>query len=192
MRTQIPDFLALVAGASATHHSSERPVGTNIECKYRCNISNINPDYAITESDYSNDTASTTYSLYNISASRFQRHNFSFRYYTGWTRNKSVFHNNSRCELSYCFGHCYGNPIAVVSNYIFNNVDGNHTIEASFAINTFNLNYAAGTNGSITGSSTQTINYGASGTAVTAVPTTGYHFVNWSDGSPKTPEPMPT
>ena len=30
--------------------------------------------------------------------------------------------------------------------------------------------------------SPQTVNYGADGTPVTAVPNTGYHFVDWSDG----------
>ncbi|MCE7951917.1 MAG: hypothetical protein DYH18_12540, partial [Xanthomonadales bacterium PRO7] len=39
--------------------------------------------------------------------------------------------------------------------------------------NTYTLTYTAGANGSITGSSPQTVNYGASGTAVTATPATG-------------------
>ena len=148
----------------------------------------VNPDYAITESDYSNDTASTTYSLYNISASAGSNGAISPSGIipVGQGTNQS-FIITPDANYHIASVTVDGNPIAVVSNYIFNNVDGNHTIEASFAINTFNLNYAAGTNGSITGSSTQTINYGASGTAVTAVPTTGYHFVNWSDGSTENP-----
>jgi len=55
------------------------------------------------------------------------------------------------------------------------------TLTATFAIDTHTLTYTAGANGSLTGSSPQTVNYNASGTAVTAVPDTGYHFVNWSD-----------
>ncbi len=31
------------------------------------------------------------------------------------------------------------------------------------------------------------MNYGEDGTAVRAVPDTGYHFVNWSDGSTANP-----
>ncbi len=31
------------------------------------------------------------------------------------------------------------------------------------------------------------MNYGEDGTAVTAVPDTGYHFVDWSDGSTANP-----
>jgi len=44
------------------------------------------------------------------------------------------------------------------------------------------LTYIAGSGGTISGTTTQTIDKGASGTAVTAVPNTGYKFVKWSDG----------
>jgi len=46
----------------------------------------------------------------------------------------------------------------------------------------FTLTYTAGANGSITGTSPQTVNYMFNGTAITAIPATGYYFVNWSDG----------
>src|SRR3989441_7258480 len=45
------------------------------------------------------------------------------------------------------------------------------------------LTYTAGSNGTLTGSSPQTVDYNASGTLVTALPNTGYHFTGWSDGS---------
>jgi hypothetical protein len=45
------------------------------------------------------------------------------------------------------------------------------------------LTYTAGDHGTIRGTSPQTVAYGASGTQVTAVPDTGYHFVSWSDGA---------
>ena len=45
------------------------------------------------------------------------------------------------------------------------------------------MTYTAGTNGTISGSANQTVNSGSAGTAVTATPSSGYHFVNWSDGS---------
>jgi hypothetical protein len=67
------------------------------------------------------------------------------------------------------------------------NVMANVSVTASFAINTYTLTYTAGANGSISGTSPQSVNYGASGTAVTAVGNTGYHFVNWSDGSTANP-----
>ena len=48
----------------------------------------------------------------------------------------------------------------------------------------YSLTYIAGANGSISGTSLQTVNHGANGTLVTATPDVGYHFVNWSDGYP--------
>lgn len=47
---------------------------------------------------------------------------------------------------------------------------------------TFTLTYAADAHGSLTGSSTQIVANGGDGTAVTAVPDSGYTFVQWSDG----------
>ena len=44
------------------------------------------------------------------------------------------------------------------------------------------LTYIAGPGGTITGTATQEINKGASGTAVTATPNAGYTFEKWSDG----------
>jgi hypothetical protein len=67
------------------------------------------------------------------------------------------------------------------------NVMANISVTANFAINTYTLTYTAGPNGSITGTSPQMVNHGGSGTAVTAVPDTGYHFVNWSDASTQNP-----
>ncbi len=67
------------------------------------------------------------------------------------------------------------------------NIAADVTVTASFAIDTFSLAYSAGANGSLTGSTSQTVNYGADGTAVTAVPNATYHFVQWSDGSTDNP-----
>lgn len=54
---------------------------------------------------------------------------------------------------------------------------------ASFAIDTYTLTYAAAANGSLTGASPQTVNNGANGSEVIAVPDAGYHFTSWSDAS---------
>jgi hypothetical protein len=48
---------------------------------------------------------------------------------------------------------------------------------------TFTLNYSAGSGGTLSGDTSQTVNYGADGTPVTAVPDPGFHFIDWSDGS---------
>ena len=62
------------------------------------------------------------------------------------------------------------------------NVTANKSVTANFAVNTYTLTYTAGANGTISGTSPQTVNHNGSGTAVTAVANTGYHFVSWSDG----------
>jgi len=67
--------------------------------------------------------------------------------------------------------------------------DGSATADRTISVTvnpasptTYTLTYTAGANGSITGVTPQTVNSGASGSTVTAVANTGYHFVNWSDG----------
>ncbi len=67
------------------------------------------------------------------------------------------------------------------------NLSGGLSVTANFAINTYDLNYTAGSNGTLTGETSQTVNYGESGTAVTAVPNTGFNFIKWSDGSVENP-----
>lgn len=55
-------------------------------------------------------------------------------------------------------------------------------VTANFAINTYTLTYTAGENGTISGTTPQTVNHGSNGTPVEAVPDYGYHFTQWSDG----------
>ncbi len=62
-------------------------------------------------------------------------------------------------------------------------MDGNKTVTANFALDSITLKYAAGAGGSLSGITEQTVQYGQSGSAVMAIPDTGYHFVEWSDGS---------
>lgn len=73
------------------------------------------------------------------------------------------------------------NPLTVT------NVTSDMTLTANYLIKTFTLSYNAGLGGSIVGATPQTVNYGGSGTAVTAVANMGYHFVNWSDGGTSNP-----
>jgi NOL1/NOP2/fmu family ribosome biogenesis protein len=61
-------------------------------------------------------------------------------------------------------------------------VGGDITVTASAAINTYTLAYAAGAHGTLTGTTTQTVAWGASGTTVTAVANEGCYFVRWNDG----------
>lgn len=57
-----------------------------------------------------------------------------------------------------------GSSVGAVASYTFNNVSGNHSISAIFAIKTFTISATAGANGTIDPEGTVTINYGASQT----------------------------
>ena len=56
------------------------------------------------------------------------------------------------------------------------------SVTSTFAIDTYTLTYTAGAYGSIGGASPQTVDYGSSGSPVTAVPDANAHFISWSDG----------
>ena len=56
------------------------------------------------------------------------------------------------------------------------------SVNAVAPINTYALTYEAGTGGSIAGTTPQTVDYGADGSGVSAVPQNGYSFMRWSDG----------
>ncbi len=47
-----------------------------------------------------------------------------------------------------------------IGTYTFSNVTAAHTIAATFEVNTYTLTYTAGTGGTITGTSPQTVNHG--------------------------------
>jgi hypothetical protein len=66
---------------------------------------------------------------------------------------------------------------------LFTNVISNLTVHAQYAPILHTLTYLAGTNGSISGTAIQVVGYGTDGEPVTAVPDSGYHFVEWSDAS---------
>jgi len=68
-----------------------------------------------------------------------------------------------------------GVSVGPVSTYTFQNITADHTIEATFAINTYNITASAGLGGSISPSGTITVNYGDSKT-FTITPNTGYHI----------------
>jgi len=74
-------------------------------------------------------------------------------------------------------------PVLPATNlvWITNNITSNGSVWISNTL-PYMLIYLAGPNGTISGVTTQALSYGASGTTVTAVANTGYHFANWSDG----------
>lgn len=62
------------------------------------------------------------------------------------------------------------------------NVTADISVTANFEQITHTLTYAAGAGGTINGASPQSVIHGGSGTLVTAIPNSGYRFVDWSDG----------
>jgi hypothetical protein len=75
-----------------------------------------------------------------------------------------------------------GASVGAVASYTFNNVTANHTISATFAINTYTITVASGSGGAVTPGST-VLNHGANQTfSITLDP--GYHVENVSvDGA---------
>ncbi|MHC4783404.1 MAG: InlB B-repeat-containing protein, partial [Planctomycetota bacterium] len=67
------------------------------------------------------------------------------------------------------------------------NVTAAISVTANFTIDTFTVDYTAGAGGTLTGETAQVVAYGADANEVTAVPDTGYSFVDWSDGSTDNP-----
>src|SRR4030095_7573654 len=53
-----------------------------------------------------------------------------------------------------------GSSVGAVSSYTFTNVTANHTIAASFAIDTYTITASAGANGSISPNGAVSVNYG--------------------------------
>ncbi|HXS82443.1 MAG TPA: hypothetical protein VN896_06935, partial [Methylomirabilota bacterium] len=66
---------------------------------------------------------------------------------------------------------------AAATTFTFNNVTANHTIHATFAINTFTITASAGSGGSISPSGAVTVNSGAN-QSFTISPSSGFHVVN--------------
>jgi hypothetical protein len=67
------------------------------------------------------------------------------------------------------------NPLSLV-------MDGDKAITATFALESHTLTYLPGSNGTISGTTPQTVVHGSDGAPVTAVGNPGFHFVTWSDG----------
>ena len=75
------------------------------------------------------------------------------------------------CRSTACTGR------ARCTSYTFTNVTGNHTISATFAIDTFTITPTAGANGTISPGGAQTVDYGGSRT-FTITPDAGYHVAD--------------
>ena len=70
-----------------------------------------------------------------------------------------------------------GHSVGADTSYSFSNVTSNHTVSATFAINTYQLRPIAGAGGTVTPNTLQTVNYGGSRT-FTITPASGYHVAS--------------
>jgi FtsP/CotA-like multicopper oxidase with cupredoxin domain len=70
-----------------------------------------------------------------------------------------------------------GVSVGAITSYTFTHVTSNHTIDATFAIDTFTITASAGPNGSISPSGAVSVNYGED-KIFTIIPNTGYHIVD--------------
>jgi uncharacterized repeat protein (TIGR02543 family) len=79
-----------------------------------------------------------------------------------------------------------GSSAGAVTSYTFNNVTANHTISATFAIDTFAVNASvSGGNGRVNPAS-QTVNYNGTAT-IDLIPDTGYHVASITDNGHPVP-----
>ena len=77
-----------------------------------------------------------------------------------------------------------GQPVAAVGTYTFTNVTANHTISATFTLNTYTITATSGANGSVTPSGAATVNCGADAT-YTITPDACYSIATVTvDGQP--------
>ena len=77
-----------------------------------------------------------------------------------------------------------GVSVGAVTSYTFTNVTANHTIAASFAIDTYTITASAGANGSISPSGSVTVNHGGSQTfTITPTPATTWPTSWWTASS---------
>src|SRR5207244_3692573 len=70
-----------------------------------------------------------------------------------------------------------GASVGTVTSYTFTSVTANHTIAASFAINTFSITASAGANGGISPGGAVSVNCGANQT-FTITPNANYHVAD--------------
>jgi hypothetical protein len=70
--------------------------------------------------------------------------------------------------------------IGTPTQYLFENTTEDHTIQASYAVNIYSIRFASGENGTISGSTIQSISHGGASMAVEAQPNAGYQFSGWN------------
>jgi len=103
---------------------------------------------------------------------------------TSWTQRVKLTSQDGAESDFFGWSVAISGDTALIGAYADDNANGINAGSVYFfgpAMPPLTLSYAAGANGSIDGSATQTVANGSSGTTVTALPNEGHHFVKWSD-----------
>jgi|GEM_PF-4891246 len=82
-----------------------------------------------------------------------------------------------------------GSSVGAVTSYAFTNVTSNHSISASFVINAHSLTINV-IHGTVTKDPNQASYNHGTNVQLTATPSSGYHFVNWSGDANGTENPL--
>ncbi len=83
-----------------------------------------------------------------------------------------------------------GNPVDSTTSYTFYNVTGNHSINATFAINKYSLDVTKVGNGSVTKDPDQTTYDRGTSVQLTATPAEGWTFTGWTGSVTSTDNPV--
>jgi hypothetical protein len=123
------------------------------------------------------NTGTTTSSYWNTETSEQAESNGGIGKTTAELKNQSTFVGWNFTDIWEMFSGEYPKLLAISAD------DPDDEDEIVY----YTLTYTAGTGGTLTGSTTQSVVSGEDGTAVTAVPNSGYRFVRWSDNSTTNP-----
>jgi len=204
-------IMTCTVNASAGDNGSIDPTGAMTKNYGSSQMFTATPDTGYTVDKWIVDgdevqTGGTTYTLNNITAA----HTISVTFLVQTLYITAMADANGSINPCWTFGRNYGSSQLFIATpntgytvdkwtvddndvqtggttYTLSNITATHTVSVTFKIQTFTLGYTAGSNGTLTGQTSQVVNYGSNGTAVTAAPNTGYHFVKWSDDSTANP-----
>ncbi len=144
----------------------------------------------VVESEYSSEPTATTIPAYTV----------TFIAGSGGTlsgETTQVVEHGSSCtpvtaepSIGYHFVDWTGDYSGTENPLTVTNVIADMTVTANFAVNQYTVTFIEGAGGTITGTKVQTVNHGDSTSEVTAVPNTGYSFVNWTGDHTGTANPL--
>jgi hypothetical protein len=174
------------------------PLCTRFTLPSNFTISKVAPIYSLSAISIASDNASTTRAVYgdtitlSFTSTGALSATTSVVFYSGGelvadSASISNVGNNWTASYDVSAGDAAGD---VSFSITANNLDLEYSVttdSSQVQVLRYGLSYAAGTGGTLSGSTTQSVAYGQSGSAVTAVADSSHHFVNWSDGSTANP-----